>query len=32
MTRTRKWVSGTAVLVLIVLAAGWFLLVSQERG
>jgi Tfp pilus assembly protein PilO len=32
MTRTRKWVSGTAVLVLIVLAAGWFLLVSPKKS
>jgi Tfp pilus assembly protein PilO len=32
MTRTRKWVSGTAVLVLIVLVAGWFLLVSPKKA
>lgn len=32
MTRTRKWVSGTAVLVLIVLAAGWFLLISPKKS
>jgi|BarGraIncu00222A_1022003.scaffolds.fasta_scaffold00264_20 Tfp pilus assembly protein PilO len=32
MTRTRKWVTGTAVLVLIVLAAGWFLLVSPKKS
>ena len=32
MTRTRKWVSGTAVLVLIVLVAGWFLLVSPKKS
>ena len=32
MTRTRKWVSGTAVLVLIVLVAGWFLLISPKKS
>ena len=32
MTRTRKWVSGTAVLVLLVLVAGWFLLVSPKKA
>jgi Tfp pilus assembly protein PilO len=32
MTRTRKWVSGTVVLVLLVLVAGWFLLVSPKKA
>lgn len=32
MTRTRKWVSGTAVLVLLILVAGWFLLVSPKKA
>ena len=32
MTRTRKWVSGTVVLALVVLVAGWFLLVSPKKA
>jgi len=32
MTETRKWSALTAVLVVAILAAGWFLLVSPKRG
>lgn len=32
MTRTRKWTVGTALLVLVLLLAGWFLVVSPKRS
>jgi Tfp pilus assembly protein PilO len=32
MTRTRRWTMGTAVIVLLLLLAGWFLLVSPKRA
>jgi type IV pilus assembly protein PilO len=32
MTTTRKWTMGSAVLVLLILVATWFLLVSPKRG
>jgi hypothetical protein len=32
MTRTRKWAAATAGLVVLILAAGWFLLVSPKHG
>jgi type IV pilus assembly protein PilO len=32
MTRTKKWTVGTALLVLLLLVAGWLLLVSPKRA
>jgi type IV pilus assembly protein PilO len=32
MTKSRQWVIGAAVLALLVLVAGWFLLVSPKRS
>ena len=32
MTATRKWSAGAALVAVLVLAAGWFLLVSPEAG
>jgi len=32
MTATRKWIAGTVVIALVVLAGSWFLLVSPKRG
>ncbi|RJK96768.1 type 4a pilus biogenesis protein PilO [Vallicoccus soli] len=32
MTRTQKWSAGTAVLAVLLLLAGWFLLVAPQRS
>jgi hypothetical protein len=32
MTRTRQWTMGTAVLVLLILVGGWFLLVAPKHA
>jgi Tfp pilus assembly protein PilO len=32
MARTRKWTMGTAAVVVLILLAGWFLLVSPKRA
>jgi Tfp pilus assembly protein PilO len=32
MTRTRQWTMGTALVVVLILLAGWFLLVSPKRA
>jgi type IV pilus assembly protein PilO len=32
MTRTRKWAAGTAGLVLLMIVAGWFLLVAPKKA
>jgi Tfp pilus assembly protein PilO len=32
MTRTRRWAVGTALLVLLIMLAGWLLLVSPKRS
>lgn len=32
MTRTRQWTVGTALLVVLMLVAGWFLLISPKRS
>lgn len=32
MTQTRKWVLGTGLAVVLLLAAGWFLLVAPQRS
>lgn len=31
MTQSRKWVIGTAIAVIVILAAGWFLLAKPEK-
>jgi Tfp pilus assembly protein PilO len=32
MSRIRQWTLGTAVLVILMLVAGWFLLISPQKG
>ena len=32
MTETRKWSAGAVVLIVAIVAAGWFLLVSPKRS
>ncbi len=32
MTKSRTWTVGTAVLVVLILLAGWFLLVTPKRS
>jgi Tfp pilus assembly protein PilO len=32
MTRTRQWTMGTAAIVVLILLAGWFLLISPKRA
>lgn len=32
MTRTRKWIAGTAVLALLIMTGGWLLLIAPQRA
>jgi Tfp pilus assembly protein PilO len=32
MTRSRQWILGTAVLVVVILAVGWFFLISPKKS